>query len=1124
MAPIRASSRPRGAPGPIARSIIGDGAKASQIRAQYDALKREHPDRILFVQIGDFYETFEGDAAIVARVCDITLTSKEFAKGDRVALAGVPVVRAAPHIGKLVAAGYHVAICDQVREAGKGLVERQVTRVITPGTVAEPGLVPPQEHNLLVALLHGRDGIGVASADVTTGEVTVTVVSGDDRDALLAAELQRLSPSEVLVVRDETAPAGAVGHVTGLDRARFDGAAADDALRRLFKVSTLDGFGLSAGSPALGALGALVAYVGDVNYRLLASLRQPKAYAVGSHMTLDPSTRRNLELSRTARSNQSRGSLVHAVDRTRTAMGARRLRRVLGQPLLDVPLLERRLDGVEELVDDPIRRGRLRAALGKLGDVERLFGRIRQLTASPRDALTLARAIRELPLIRDSIQPADSALLRDLADALVGCDAVADAIDAALAEPGTPRTIRPGYSAELDGLIDGIGEARAWLAHLERGERERTGIRSLKVGFNRVTGYYIEVTRANGKHVPDDYIRRQSLVNAERFVTPDLKEREARILTAEARIEELEQALFLALLRRVGEEARPILVATDALADLDVLAALADVAVERAWTRPQFAQDDALTIEGGRHPVLEALLPPGDVVPNDSRLGGDDAGRVHIVTGPNMGGKSTYLRQVALVVLLAQSGSFVPATRATVGLVDRLFTRVGSQDDLVAGASTFLVEMAETANILRHATSRSLVVLDEVGRGTSTHDGMCIAQAVLEHLHDTVCARTLFATHFHELTALADALGEVRNVTVAVDDADDNLAFLYRVVPGAANRSYGVQVARLAGLPAVVTARAAELLRVREAPVFEEIVADVGHGGWEASERDRPATVAPERDAPERATAEHAACEREVSGLAIDAAPLVLDARDSFYSEHALDSDYEAGTGADGSSEHARDGLAVRESGATWLVSDAPRDDDAPSDAALLGGMHENGLADEKDADLGVFDAPPAAVTNDRACRESRASTTYLHPVPAATADARAAATGSDDGRAAEASRLDGRASAARSDAAENGDERGIALAASERAETEAAQTRGTAALPSHAAAQVFGDLLALDLSSLTPLQALIRLHQLQESARGSVPWSAWLSDLAGADRSESLGHDLSGRSSQRHIGRSDRS
>lgn len=1046
-----------------ADTAASDASRPSQVRAQYDALKRQHPGRILLFQLGDFYETFEHDAEIVARVCDITLTSRELSRGDRVALAGVPVARAAPHIGKLIAAGYHVAICDQVSEQGKGLVQREVTRIITAGTVAEPGLVAPHENNLLVALWQSRSGVGLAAADVTTGELLTTVVDGPDTADRLAAELQRLAPAECLVAEGTSLDVALPGHVTVLAPARFDLAGASDALRRLFGVSALDGFGLPADSPALAALGALVGYVGEANYRLLASLREPRAYVVGSHVALDPSTRRNLELTRTARHGQRRGSLLHAVDRTRTPMGARRLRRLLGQPSLDRTTVEARLDAVAALVADRAGRETLRRLLGQVGDLERLLGRVRQQTASPRDALMLAEALRALPKVRDALtglagdtaraglagggvpdgaangavrspylpdraepaspaestvasasgaersnpaeafhshhaSPSDGGVLAGLAAALDGLPALAETIERALVEPGGPRTIRPGHSAELDRLVAGMADARRWLAQLERRERERTGIRSLRVGYNRVFGYYLEVTRPNLGAVPADYQRRQSLVSAERFVTPELKEREALILTAEARIEELERELFLALLRRIAEQARPILAAVDALADLDVLASLADVADERGWTRPRLVDDDALEIVEGRHPVLEALLPLGDVVPNDCRLGGADGGML-IVTGPNMGGKSTYLRMAALITLLAQAGSFVPARSATIGLVDRLFTRVGSEDDLAAGASTFLLEMAETANILRQATPRSLVVLDEVGRGTSTHDGLCLAQAVLEHLRETVGARTLFATHFHELTALEAQLDGVRNVTVAVDERDGGLAFLYRVTPGAADRSYGIQVARLAGLPRPVVARAEALL----------------------AERERR--------------------------------PSASNLRDRLPAEHRAD--------APGPAE--RRAPAPSPAPAEAQIAEAPADDDFKVDPLEADPREANALevdplaVDPGPLPLGPLDRPEGRNGSPPHPGTPPPTQTGAPPVTGPTSDV---------------------------------------------------------------AAALLAEILALDIGTLTPVRALTLLHDLQAAARAAVPWQRWIADLAGARPADTHGQP-DAREAERGDGRS---
>ena len=1057
-----------------------DAKKSSPVRAQWEALKRQHPGRILLFQLGDFYETFEGDARTLARVCGITLTSRELSKGDRVPLAGIPIHRAAPHIGKLIAAGLHVAICDQVSEPGKGLVEREVTRVVTPGTVAEPGLISPHENNLIVALAWGRSGVGLAAADVTTGELMTTVVEVYVLDsaeqpgaALLAAELQRLAPSECLIAESALFPTPLPGHSTILPPSRFDPGAAADALRRLFGVSSLDGFGLTIDSPALAAIGALIGFVGEANYRLLASLREPRPYVVGSHLALDPTTRRNLELTRTSRHGNLRGSLFHAIDRTRTAMGARRLRRLLGQPLMDEAALDARLDAIQVLVEDGPARGRVRSILGRLGDVERLFGRVRQGLATPREVSTLTQALRLLPELQAELQtepgaddedsgagnplqqpPVVSSLLRAHAASIDARPDLVDAIERTLADPGGSRMIRPGHSTELDDLVSGMSESRHWLAQLERRERERTGIRSLKVGYNKVFGYYLEVTRPNLPNVPLEYQRRQSLVSAERFVTPELKEREALILTAEARIDDLESELFQALLRKIGEQARPILRTVEAVADLDVLAGLADVAADRSWCRPSFADDDELTIVGGRHPVLEAMQPGGDTIPNDCRLGGvtdDERGRLLIVTGPNMGGKSTYLRMVALCVLLAQVGSFVPADAARIGLVDRLFTRVGSEDDLAAGASTFLVEMAETANILRQATFRSLVVLDEVGRGTSTHDGLCIAQAVLEHLHDAIGARTLFATHFHELTALADSLSTVRNVTVAVDEKDGQLSFLYRVIPGAADRSYGVQVARLAGLLGDVTDRAAALLREREAEAWAVDARPLVLNGLDrVANLTVPAgatRVAP-TNVERMLTARTAPEGLEMVGPKAPGSPTPQPLRganiDCVDVPPHCDGEGERNHGLSAVSR-----LALREETPAYLLtSGTSNPSDALDDAELVDPM-----------------APPEPI--DLAVALDPADTT-ASPSPSQWGGGRGVglpgATASDDpGPEISHSPPPG------------GD------------------------VPSQVAARLLAEILALDLGNLTPIRALTLLHELQTAAREAVPWSDWMANLAGA-------------------------
>lgn len=782
-------------------------------RRQYLELKAQHPDALLLYRMGDFYELFDDDAKVAARELKITLTSREFGKGRRVPMAGIPYHALQSYLRRLIAKGYRVAICEQLSEPGRGLVERAVVRVVSPGTVAEPGLLVGHENNYLAAVHHHPEAVGLAYVDVTTGEFLVTELRGPQREAQLAAELHRIRPSECLCVNGQPQET-LVGHLTPLDSAEFDPLSGRDLLCRHFNVRSLEGFGCAELPYAIGAAGAILRFLERTNPALLATLEAVRTYHPDTYLVLDPATRRNLELTRSARSGQAEHSLVAAVDLTRTPMGGRLLRRFLGQPLRDRQQIAERLDAIEELIADHEYRRVASRVLRALGDLERVIGRIRQRAATPREVLHLREALERLPDLRQGLEARGSFLLRQIGQQLDPCLDVAAFIGAALAEDGG-RQIRPGFNRELDLLSELLQSSRRWMTELEQRERARTGIRSLKVGYNKVFGYYIEVSNPNLAQVPDDYIRKQTLANAERFVTEELKEMEARILSAEARVEALERELFEELLEQLARRSERLLAAARAVALLDVLVAWADLAAERGYVRPELADDGPLEIEGGRHPVVETRLGAQEFVPNDCRLGGEH-GTVLLVTGPNMAGKSTYLRQVALIVLLAQAGCFVPARRARIALVDRIFSRVGAQDDLAAGASTFLVEMAETANILRHASERSLVILDEIGRGTSTYDGLALAQAVLEDLHDRIGARTLFATHYHELTRLADELPRLRNVHAAASDEGGRLIFHYRILPGASDRSYGIQVARLAGLPAPVIRRAERLLQLHE--------------------------------------------------------------------------------------------------------------------------------------------------------------------------------------------------------------------------------------------------------------------------------------------------------------------
>jgi len=785
-------------------------------RQQYLDLKRQHPDAILLFRLGDFYETFDEDAKLVARDARITLTTKNFGRSGRVPMAGIPYHALNHYLGRLLGAGHTLAIAEQMSEPGRGLVDRAITRVISPGTVGEASLLPAGENRYLAAVLPGNGRSGIAWVDVSTGEfVTMEVDSGD-----LADELARLNPAECLLP-DDIADVVEIArsHVRRLERWHFAVDRATDRLCRQFGTRTLQAYGCEGQTLAVGAAGSLVAYLEQTNPALLPLLRRLRTESSGNLVGIDAATRRNLELTRGLRTNGTRGSLLGVLDLTRTAMGARALRRLVGQPIRDLNELRTRQSIVAALVSSTRSRGSLSAELAATGDLERLVSRVTQGLAGARDFLTLLAALRRVPGIVDSLTLSGADPLVELAVGLDGCVDVVELIASTVEEheDGTSG-IRAGSHHELDDALGRVQGTRNWLASLERAERERTGIRSLKVGFNKVFGYYIEVTRPNLALVPDDYVRKQTIATGERYITAPLKEAEARVLAAEDEIAALERAVLADLGLKVTAAASRLVETAGTLARLDALLALAEVAARGGWVAPLLDESEALEIVGGRHPVVEGSLAGEPFIDNDCRLG--VAGkRVLLLTGPNMGGKSTFLRQTALIVLLAQIGSFVPAKAARVGLVDRIFTRVGAHDDLAGGASTFMVEMIETATILNQATSHSLVILDEVGRGTSTYDGLAIARAVLEDLHNRVGARTLFATHYLELTQLADGLDGLINAHVAVLEADGRVIFLYAVRPGSADRAYGIHVARLAGLPPWVADRAEVVLHNLDHPL-----------------------------------------------------------------------------------------------------------------------------------------------------------------------------------------------------------------------------------------------------------------------------------------------------------------
>ncbi|MBA7575610.1 DNA mismatch repair protein MutS [subsurface metagenome] len=792
------------------------------IRQQYLRIKRKYPQAIVFFRLGDFYETFDEDARLTSRELDIVLTSRGMGKGHRVPMAGIPYHALDNYLARLINKGYKVAICEQVTKAGetKGLVQRDVVRVVTPGTVVEPNLLDSKTNNYLASLVPGEGEVGIAYVDITTSEFAVTQVSSQRA----TAELERLKPSEVIVANSvELSDLTLTTPATRLDDYWFELEVARQALLDHFGVATLEGYGCAQLPLAVMAAGSIIHYLQETQKGVLEQLTRLSTYATDSFMALDVQTQKNLEIFQSSRSGIAGNSLLSAIDLTRTAMGSRLLKRWLGQPLVDITELNKRQDAIGWFVDDTLIRKQTVSLLGEAADLERLINRVRGNVAIPNELISLKNSLEVIPRLIEAIETGKSDdAIAWLKEELKPCQDVVDLISEAIEEPpssalGEGGVVRKGFSDELDNLRLTSKNARQYLANLERQEREKTGIKSLKVGFNRVFGYYIEVSKPNLGQVPQDYIRKQTLVGGERFFTPELKEYESLILNARDRVSELETDIFRRVCRQVATASERILAVANTLANLDVFSSLAEVAVRYSYVRPKLTTDNEVTITKGRHPVVERSLIDGSFVPNDTYLSNDDA-QLIVLTGPNMSGKSTYLRQVALIVLLAQIGSFVPASSVTIGLVDRIFTRIGAREDLPAGQSTFMVEMVETANILNNATPRSLIILDEIGRGTSTYDGLSIARAVAEYIHSypKLGAKTLFATHYHELVELAGLLPRVKNFNVAVTEEKGEVTFLYKIVPGGVDKSYGIHVAQLAGLPKSVVRRAREVLEELE--------------------------------------------------------------------------------------------------------------------------------------------------------------------------------------------------------------------------------------------------------------------------------------------------------------------
>ena len=791
------------------------------VRRQYLGVKREHQDEILLFRMGDFYETFDDDARLLSRELEIALTSREFGKGQRVPLAGIPYHSLEASLARLIKKGYKVAICEQVSDpaTSKGIVDREVVRVVTPGTVIEDTLLEQKANNYLAALVVEGDAAGLSWVDITTSEFATTQFDLSH----LSVEMARLQPSELLVPDGQPdvddLDIGDRTMLTPLAADAFHADWARETLLRHFGVASLESFGCEGQSLAVRAAGAVIDYLEQTQRSAVGQINTLYTYSTADYMVLDAQTRRNLELYEGGRWGSVNASLLSVLDVTRTSMGGRLLRRWLGQPLLDVERLVRRQDAVEWFHRSALRRERVVLLLEAVSDMERLVNRVRGHSATPRDLVGLANSLEAAPKIKVILCEDDDAdKVEWLAERITDNGEVIELVRQSISDDpplsvGDGNVIRKGFSPDLDEVRGASRNAQDYIARLEQKERERTGIKSLKVGYNRVFGYYIEISNSNLAQAPEDYVRRQTLVGGERFITPEMKEYESLILNAQDRIGEIEGALFRQVCQQVASHAEQILSTARAIANIDAFASLAEIASRFGYVRPVLDEGDAVTIRRGRHPVVERMLPAGNFVANDAALasGGE---QLIILTGPNMAGKSTYIRQVAVIVLMAQIGSFVPAESARIGVCDRIFTRVGLQDDLAMGQSTFMVEMLETAAILNHATPRSLIVLDEIGRGTSTYDGLALARAVAEHLHNNprLGCKTLFATHYHELTQLADVLPRAFNYNVVVSEDKGQVVFLRNIAPGGADRSYGVHVARLAGMPASVVNRAWDVL------------------------------------------------------------------------------------------------------------------------------------------------------------------------------------------------------------------------------------------------------------------------------------------------------------------------
>ena len=799
-------------------------AQLTPMMQQYMETKQQYKDCILFYRLGDFYEMFFDDALVASRELEITLTGKDCGQEERAPMCGVPHHAVDAYLNKLVSKGYKVAICEQVEDPklAKGIVKREVIRIVTPGTNLNTQALDETRNNYLMCIVYMSDHYGISVTDITTGEYLVTEL---DNERKLLDEINKFMPSEIICndsfyvsgidIEDMRDRLGIT--VFSLDSWYFDDALCERVLMEHFKVSSLSGLGIADFGCGVIAAGALLKYLMETQKTAIANLTRLTPYSIGKYMILDSSTRRNLELCETLREKNKKGSLLWVLDKTKTAMGARLLRKYVEQPLIEKEDIMRRLDAVGELKNNAITREEIREYLNPVYDLERLISRISYQTANPRDLIAFKTSLSMLPHIKYIMRSLESPLLHELEEQMDELSDLFQLIDVSIIDdpPIGIRDggiIKEGYHEEVDRLRSAKSEGKTWLAELESKERGKTGIKNLKIKYNKVFGYYLEVTNSYKELVPDYYTRKQTLANAERYITPELKELEDMILGAEDKLYSLEYGLYVEIRNKIADEIVRIQETAKAVAGIDVFASLALVAERNNFVKPTINEKGIIDIKNGRHPVVEKMIPNDMFIANDTYLDNTKS-RISIITGPNMAGKSTYMRQTALIVLLAQIGSFVPAESARIGLVDRIFTRVGASDDLASGQSTFMVEMTEVANILRNATRNSLLILDEIGRGTSTFDGLSIAWAVVEHISNPklLGAKTLFATHYHELTELEGKLTGVNNYCIAVKEKGDDIVFLRKIIKGGADKSYGIQVAKLAGVPDSVIERAKEL-------------------------------------------------------------------------------------------------------------------------------------------------------------------------------------------------------------------------------------------------------------------------------------------------------------------------